>query len=106
MNTRASRVPQSPVKNQEMAITYKGKVYAICEQGQLDYLVQCERERWIMMAYDEDKTMTESELNAKIKIFLENCGYSTLNGLLARMTPEERKNWQDNYRFSPIKRTA
>lgn len=99
---RVYKVAQSPVKNQELSISYKGKTYAICEQTQMDYLIQCEKERLMMEAYDYDKKLAPEDLEAKIKVFIENCGYSTLKAVIEKMTPDERKAWEMSYRFAPI----
>jgi hypothetical protein len=55
-------------------------------------------------AAQQEKVLSEAELKAKLEEYTQNCGYSTLDKLLAKMTPDERSAWQDNYRFAPIVR--
>lgn len=96
-----------PTKNQELSIEYKGKVYAICSDDQMAYLLMTAKERIMMEDADrvykkEKKTITEDELKAKLTEYAENCGFGTLSFVLAKMTPAEQEEWKMKYRFAPI----
>lgn len=98
-----------PVKNLEMSISYKGKTYAICEERQLDYLLEEERKR-VMLAtppkgkYYEYTEEQSKEIDEKVAAYRYTCGYATLSYVLSLMTPAERRSWQDQYRFSGVAR--
>lgn len=98
-----------PVKNVELAITYKGKTYAICEERQLLYLVEEERKRLMLATppkgkyyeYTEEQT---KEIDRKVSEYQLNCGYATLPYVLGLMTPAEQQTWKDQYRFQGVTR--
>ena len=98
------RAPSYPCKNQEMSVTYRGRTYGICSQEQLDYLIMMQQQTLMVEAAHQGKTLSEAELKAKLDEYAENCGNITLDKLLAKMSPEEQRAWQDSYRFTPITR--
>jgi len=107
MMNRAMRETGSPTKNQELSIEYKGRVYAICNDDQMAYVLLVEKERLVMEDNDrvyrkEKKNMTDEELKAKLLAFSDTCGYATLAMVLAKMTPAEQEEWKNKYRFTPI----
>jgi len=93
-----------PVKNQLMSITYNGKTYGICEQGQLDYVLSVGKEDILSQAAMKKERLSEKELAKRLEEYRDNCGYATLEFVLAKMTPAEREQWAINYRFQPFTR--
>ena len=107
MINRNFKESSSPTKNQELSIEYKGKVYAICSDDQMSYLLMTAKERIMMEDADkvykkEKKSITEEELKAKLYEYVESCGYGTIASVLAKMTPAEQEEWKNKYRFTPI----
>lgn len=106
MLDRSSKSPTYPVKNQETSITYGGKTYAICSDQQIDYIKLQARDQVMFDAFEKQIEMTEEEINKKVQLVVENCGYATLDYVLGLMTPQEREDWKVRYRFTPITRPA
>ena len=107
MNTRNFKQSTPPTKNQEMSIEYKGRIYAICSEEQMNYLLMVEREKIIMEDADkvyrkEKKPIAEAEIVAKLEAFREKCEFNTLAYVLSKMTPQEQEEWKNKYRFAPI----
>ena len=87
-----------------MSITYNGKTYAICEQGQLDYMLSLGKEEILSEAAMKKERLNEKEIEKRMEKYKENCGYATLESVLVKMTPAEREQWAINYRFQPFTR--
>jgi hypothetical protein len=104
MNVKASKPSASPTKNQELSITYGGRSYAICAQGQLDYLIMQAREQILFDAAERREQVTEEFLEKKLEEFKVNCGFATLDWMLNKMNPQEKEIWAANYRFCPVTR--
>ena len=107
MNIRNFKQSAAPTKNQELSIEYKGRVYAICSEEQMNFLLMSEKEKIIMEDADkvyrkEKKPITEAEINTKLEAFREKCEFATLSHILSKMTPQEQEEWKNKYRFSPI----
>ena len=94
-----------PTSNQETAISYGGKTFAIVSAEQLEYMVDQKRQQTMFENMEQRKTITDEELSKVLEDFKENCGYSTLANVLGKMTAQERKEWEHKYRFTPISRT-
>lgn len=105
MNSRVAKVPTHPTKNQETAIDFKGKTYAVCTDGQMNFLIEMAKDKFRAEAFDKKVKLSEEELEKKLKEYRETCGYATLDWILGQMTPQERTDWQNKYRFTPIMRT-
>lgn len=93
-----------PYKNQEIRIAIGGREYCIVSKGQVAYLLRNERQRLLDEAFDDKVILTEEEIKKKLEAFAENCGYATLEWVLARLTPERRTEWQSKYRFGGVSR--
>lgn len=109
MLSRQTPCASIPVKNLELTIEYKGKMYAICNEQQLDYLVEEERKRLMLATppkgkYYEYTEEQSKEIDQKVGEYKYNCGYGTLSYVLALMTPAEQQEWKDRYRFQGITR--
>jgi len=102
MNDRKFKSSANPTKNQELAITFNGKTWAICSPEQMDYILIRAKEQLIFNAYEEQQTITEEQLAEKMKEFSENCGFATLDYVLGKMTPAEQEEWKNKYRFTPF----
>ena len=99
-------IPMSniPYKNQEMRVAVGGREYHIVSKGQIAYLLRNERQRLLDEAFDNKATLTEEEIRKKLEEFAEKCGCATLEWVLARLTPERRREWQSKYRFGGVSR--
>lgn len=104
MNDRPFKIGAMPVKNQETSIEYKGKIYALASEGQMEYILNQAKEQMLFDAATSKKPLSPDELSAKLNEFADNCGYATLDYVLAKMTPAEREEWKVKYRFAPITR--
>lgn len=100
------REPLQPIKSQLTQVGFNGKLYSICTQGQMNYLVAVARNSIINEAAREGRVLTEEDIEKAIEIFKEDCGYAVLTELLAKVSPEERQRWETNYRFAGVSRKA
>jgi hypothetical protein len=91
-----------PCKNQELSISYKGKIYGICSPEQMAYLIMIARDRLMIEASQQGKALTEEELKIKLTEYEANCGHATLESVLGKMTPDEIEQWKASYRFAPV----
>lgn len=105
MMNRTHAIQQHPVKNQETVIDLRGKSYAICTQGQLDFIKMQARGQIAFDAAERREKLTEGELERRLKEHMDNCGYATLEYVHSLMTPAELEDWKNKYRFAPICRT-
>lgn len=104
MMDRMQPVPTYPVKNQETAITFRGKTYAICSQEQMTFMLDQARNEIISVANVAKEKLPEEEIGKRLNLFKEGCGFATLDYVLSLMTPAEQQEWKDKYRFCPITR--
>src|SRR3990172_4837574 len=102
MRERALKTSSYPVKNQSTSITFKGKTYAICSAGQLEYMRLRTKDQIEFEAYEKHEQLTQEELNRRVEEKMGNCGFATLDHVLGLMTPQERKDWKAMYRFTPF----
>ncbi len=102
MLTRGFKTGGSPVKNQLTSIEYKGKVYLICSEDQLRYIQQTAAAQAEFDAYESQKNLTTEELKAVVEKKVADSGFATLNYVLGLMNPDEKKEWQNKYRFTPF----
>lgn len=107
MNNRNFKEANPASKNEELSIEYKGRVYAICNDEQMAYLLMTAKER--IMAEDADKVyrkekkpITEDELRVKLHEYTDTCGFATVAFVLGKMTPAEQEEWRMKYRFTPV----
>jgi hypothetical protein len=84
------------------SVTFEGRAYGLCSQKQMNYLIMTAREKILSDAMDEEKTMTEEEMQLKLSEWEKTCGYTTMPKLFARMTPDQREELKARYRFSPV----
>lgn len=104
MQTRFMGIPPSPIKNEDMSITVHGKTYAVVSEKQFKYLRQKALEEIYAEAARRQENPITEEIQAQLEKSMDGCGFSTLDRILAKMTPDERERWKIQYRFSCIKR--
>lgn len=97
----------TPSKTQMLSIEYKGKMFAICSEEQMAYLLMVEKDRIRFDDADKvyrklKKPMTDEELKQALQKYADGCGYGTLSGVLSMMTPAEKAEWEMKYRFAPV----
>lgn len=102
MNNRNMKSPTPASKSQTLSIVFKGKIFAICSQGQLEYMRVVAKEKICYEASVKKEKLTEAEIEARVKKNVEDQGFTTMELVMAQLTPEEIKQWQDSYRFAPI----
>ena len=107
MNDRKRSPSELPAKNQQIAITLaSGKTYAIVSEGQMDFIMECAAEKFMADAVNEKRQLTDTELRAKLIEYLEkDSEFATLDYVLSKMSPQERDDWKQKYRFSGIWRS-
>jgi hypothetical protein len=111
MNTRNfGGSKQFDSKNFSLTITHGGKNYAICDNRQFGFLVEMAKHEHggeiaalaIKMA-ENGEELDEHKINEMAAEWVEKeRNFSTIKRMLARMTPEERKQWEASYRFTPF----
>ena len=84
------------------SVTFEGKAYGLCSEGQMNYLMRSAREKILSDAMDEEKVLTDEEMADKMAAWEKTCAYTTMPRLFAKMSPEQREEWKARYRFSPI----
>jgi len=104
MNLHMTPEMASPVRSQEIGVTYKGKAYAIIGAAQMASLVEGLRERLAMDASDGGEQVSPEDLDRRVRSQVEGMGVATLKEVLDKMTPEEQARWAMQYRFSGITR--
>lgn len=109
MNSRPFPQTGFPTKNQEVSITLRdGRTFAICSKGQFRYLLDMARQRIIADAIDKGELTNEAEADNKtIEERLlhwreHQSQYATMDWVLERMSPQERKDWEAKYRFGGV----
>jgi hypothetical protein len=68
----------------------------------LEYIRQTATNQAQFDAYETQKTLTADELKASIEQKVDSSGFATLDYVLNLMTPAERKEWENKYRFTPF----
>ena len=91
-----------PVKSQVMTIAYKGKLYKIRNAAFMEALKAESMQRASILANDKGIQLTEDALKAAANKLVEETGFSTLQGVLDKMTPAEVEQWKLQYRFGGI----
>jgi hypothetical protein len=86
--------------NHAISVTVRGKTRALVSKGQMQYLLEKEGQRLRV----EEASLSAEQLEARLRDFAENCGYATTEQILSMMTPEERSQWETNYRFGGTSR--
>lgn len=103
MNGQARPIPGMP-KGSAMSITVKdGRTFAICSPGQMAYLRQAAIEDIMLAASERNETIRDQEqLDRLLDQWQETCPYATLAWVLAKLSPQEQKDWATRYRFQGI----
>ena len=83
-------------------ITDGGRTYAICSQGQMNFLLREAQERITSEAMDRGEKLTDKEIQGRLAEWEKTCGYTTMPRFFARLTPEEQEEWKARYRFSGL----
>lgn len=95
----------------QLSVSVGGRVYAICDSVQFQQMVN-----WMMEIASnelvvklrangqENEYPKEEDVKALAKQKVEEKGFATLDSVLEMMTPEQRQQWKDSYRFTPITR--
>ena len=97
-------LPSSPnaLKSQSMSVTYKGKTYAICSEGQVAYLRRMALEKVAAEAAARGEQLDEARMAEAVNRRVEERGFATLKMVLEKMTPAEQKQWAARYRFGAV----
>jgi hypothetical protein len=94
----------------QLSITLNGRVYAICDSVQFTQMVngmmeQAANELIVAMNKNGQEGYPPEEQVKDLAVKkIEDMGFSTLDMVLAKMTPQQVKEWKDSYRFTPISR--
>ena len=91
-----------PIKSQMTEISFQGRTYKVCSEGQMNYILAVGLQEIQMKAASENKQLSEQELKEELKKYKENCGYGLIDEILAKVSPEERERWKMNYRYAGI----
>ena len=110
MNTRNFGSEPFDTKNFSLSITHGGKTYAICDTKQFRFLMEMaihehggEIASIAAEMVEKGEEFNDHALNAMAAQWVENDKrFSTVKRMLTRMTPEERKQWEISYRFTPF----
>lgn len=89
--TRGSAQPQQAERSLE--IVFRGVKYAICSARQLEDLSQVTKLELISMGVPPEL------VDSKAKSLMEQRGITTMNSLLEKMTPEEKEEMLNRYRY-------
>jgi len=112
MNIRTHQLPGQPgvkMNQMQLSITVGDKTYAICDSVQYQQMVMREVEKaaneLISAARAANKPdPTNEEVMALAREKVDKKGFAKLDMILERMTPEQREQWKQSYRFTPITR--
>jgi hypothetical protein len=94
----------------QLSIALNGRTYCICDSVQFEQMVNGMMEiaanelTAAMNHRGENGYPKEEDIKALATRKIEDKGYATLNVVLAKMTPQQLKEWKDSYRFTPITR--
>jgi len=94
----------------QLSIEVNGKVYCICDSVQYAQMVNgmmeiASNELTTQMSKNGQQVYPkEEEIKALAAKKIGDMGYATLDMVLDKMTPEQKKSWKDSYRFTPITR--
>lgn len=115
-NFQSSPSGKLDMKQMQLSVSVGNKVYAICDSVQFEQMVNGELERAsneliaALAAKNPDSKVpvypTEEEVKARARKKVEDKGFATLDAVLAKMTPEQEKQWRDSYRFTPFTRRS
>jgi hypothetical protein len=115
-NFQSRQAGSLDVSQMQLSVTVGNKIYAICDSVQLEQMINGELERasneliTALAAKNPDSKIpvypTEEEVKALARKKVEEKGFSTLDAVLAKMTPEQVKQWKDSYRFTPFSRRS
>jgi hypothetical protein len=102
MNGR--NIPLGPdPKEQIIETVFKGRAYRICSRGQMEYALMYQRVMIMEELANAGKAVVEAEVDQLLaKWKEEQCPVIDLDTLFSKMTPAEKKQWQDSYRFGGI----
>ena len=92
----------------QLSITFQGKTYAICDSMQYKNLVTQEMEKaaFELASEQQDHYPDEDQIRKRAEAKVDDRGFATLDMILSRMTPQQREEWKQSYRFTPITRTT
>ena len=94
----------------QLSVALNGRTYCICDSVQFGQMVNGMMEiasNELIVAMNqrgENGYPPEADVKALAVKKIEDKGYSTLDMVLAKMTPQQLKEWKDSYRFTPISR--
>lgn len=103
MLEKVTKMWDYPVKNEQMSITLHGKTHAIVSSGQMRWLIEAATQE---ISRETGTPMSECQSEQEAKKRVERRGFATLGEVLSRMTPDERTQWENQYRFGGITRVV
>lgn len=94
---------QDETKQTYVDTIFRGRAYRICSTDQMNFLVMYQKSTLLQEAAANGKPLTEEELSIKIEEWKESgCGFIDHATLFSKMTPQEQKQWKDQYKYGGI----
>lgn len=100
MNQKTTRTYDLPTDSMEMTMVAKGKSYRILPSDVIHVFREQEAER----IQNQNPTWTKEQVNDEIDNTLDQLGVGSSSCVYAKMTPEEQRQFEAQYRFGGITR--